>query len=617
MKHKFYIKTNALLRFAVYILLPLVGGGWVGVSCSDWGDHYDEAVVTTEAVEVYQGDIVSYIRQAKDLSQFSDLFEATGSYTTTYTNQQYTFVVCDDAAFNGSGLVNPQNMSTLQIVANNCIADIAVTPSELVDGFGINNRAGKTLWVYGTGNSLRIDNFSIKRIVKTSNGYVYVLDGLLPVRQSVYEYLNGLGDDYSMFKDLVGKYEQRVFDREHSAAIGINQAGEVVYDTVWVTRNSLMDRYTDGGVATWNMRDEQYVTTMFVPSNQLVQKAIQSALDSIPSWLNRQPTDADRAKFEEWIVRACFSDRRLETSEVSVSAPDFQAVGDYRMYIDETADETTYKAAEETWWRPRVQKADTGNRVSLSNGYAYLLTDFKIPNHVVIYRLKARFYQIWDASNIRNDAETMHEYFYWINLDESSIRTSVSTLATYDALAQYGWPANDYNLLTAFPTEEAERDSLPCGVEYTGLIYDPATDEALECHIPAGEYYLRMGFDRTTVYTFDIYFNSRLVISGLKSGLLNADRIANDIPTYGIMAPGYPEGFDPEEWREYEANVAAYDTDGYTVGLVSQRQNGPFTIRVISNDLTPRFKRTEPGDGSNSTQWMMYHWCLRPTHNNY
>ena len=27
----------------IYMLLPLVGGGWMGVSCSDWDDHYDGA----------------------------------------------------------------------------------------------------------------------------------------------------------------------------------------------------------------------------------------------------------------------------------------------------------------------------------------------------------------------------------------------------------------------------------------------------------------------------------------------------------------------------------------------------------------------------------------------
>ena len=605
-------KIQTWLLRACTIFLPLLLGGVGGglASCSDWDDHYDEAAVTSSTAEVYQGDIVSYLRSNSDLSQISQLFEQAGAYEVTTLDKQYTFVVCDNGTLSGASIADRT------VFANNSISDIAVTPSELRDGFGINNRAGKTIWVYGSGSSLKIDNYAIKRVVKTDNGYVYVIDGVLPVRLSVYDYLKQLSDDYSTFKALVAKYEQRVFDREHSAATGVNQAGEVVYDTVWVTRNTLMDRFTDSGVERWNMRDENYVTTMFIPNNVQVEKALRSALDSIPSWLNREATDADREKFEEWIVRACFSDKRLETAQVNTQAEDFLAVGGCKMVIDERADETTYKAVDDTWWRPSVQTVDTQNRVNLSNGYAYYTTNLKIPNHIVIYRVKTRFYQIWDASNIRNDEELMREYFDWTNLGLFS--TSISTLASYDALYKYGWPIIDYNLLTACPTDEAIDDSLVVGVEYSGLVYDAENDLALPVNLPAGEYYLRMGFERSTTYRISIYFNGEFVWEG-RADQMNADRIANDIPTYGIMAPGYPEGFDPDEWREYDANVAAYDTDGYTVGLVTIKRNGNFRIRVESKDMAYRstIRSTAAGDSGNKFQLFMYHWCLRPTHNNY
>lgn len=605
-------KIQTWLLRACTIFPPLLLGGVGGglASCSDWDDHYDEAAVTSSTAEVYQGDIVSYLRSNSDLSQISQLFEQAGAYEVTTLDKQYTFVVCDNSTLNGASIADRK------VFANNSISDIAVTPSELRDGFGINNRAGKTIWVYGSGSSLKIDNYAIKRVVKTDNGYVYVIDGVLPVRLSVYDYLKQLSDDYSTFKALVAKYEQRVFDREHSAATGVNQAGEVVYDTVWVTRNTLMDRYTDSGVEQWNMRDENYVTTMFIPNNAQVEKALRSALDSIPSWLNREATDADREKFEEWIVRACFSDKRLETAQVNAQAEDFLAVGGCKMVIDERADETTYKAVDDTWWRPSVQTVDTQNRVNLSNGYAYYTTNLKIPNHIVIYRVKTRFYQIWDASNIRNDEGLMREYFDWTNLGLFS--TSISTLASYDALYKYGWPIIDYNLLTACPTDEAIDDSLVVGVEYSGLVYDAENDLALPVNLPAGEYYLRMGFERSTTYRISIYFNGEFVWEG-RADQMNADRIANDIPTYGIMAPGYPEGFDPDEWREYDANVAAYDTDGYTVGLVTMKRNGNFRIRVESKDMAYRstIRSTAAGDSGNKFQLFMYHWCLRPTHNNY
>ena len=600
----------AAVTTALRLSLLCLAVGATTASCSDWDDHYDEAAVTASEAEVYDGDIVSYINSNGQLSTIAGIFRLAGALDVSSPDKEYTFVVSKNSVLDGEIIADPVSF------ANNCISDIAVSPSELRDGFGINNRAGKTLWIYGQGEGLTIDGASIEKTVKTRNGYVYIIEGVLPVRPSVYEYLKQLGDDYSLFKGLVAKYEQRVFDREHSAATGVNQAGEVVYDTVWVTRNTLMDRYTSGGVEQWNMRDENYVTTMFIPNNELVERAVRSALDSIPSWLNRQATEADREKFEEWIVRACFSDKRLETSQVSAGAADFTTVGGHKMVVDQVADLTTYKAAEDTWWRPSVQTVDTNNRVNLSNGYAYYCTNLKIPNHVVIYRVKTRFYQIWDAANIRNDESMMQEYFDWTNL--GLFATSISTLASYDALYKYGWPIIDYNLLSACPTDDAIDDSLTVAVEYKGLVYDAKNDLALPVNLPAGEYYLRMGFERTTTYRISIYFNGDFVWEG-RADVMNADRIANDIPTYGIMAPGYPEGFDPDDWREYDANVAAYDTDGYTVGIVNMKRSGNFRIRVESSDMAYRsvIRSTAAGDSGNKFQLFMYHWCLRPTHNNY
>ena len=571
-------------------------------SCSSWDDHFDEAAMTAgENVTVVNNDIVSYMKSASDLSAISGIFEQAGIYRNLDANGQYTFVVCENGDLETGDITDETQF------ARYCVADGAIAPSKLVDGFGINNLAGKTIWVYE--NGAKLDDYNITKTVKATNGYIYYIDGTLPVRLSVYEYLQSLGDDYSDFKALVTSYDKRVFDREHSEVIGINNAGETVYDSIWITRNTLMDRYTETGVDYWNMRDENYTSTMFIPSNTQLQNAIDDALANIPVWLNREATDADRAKFEEWVVKACFSNKRLESNEVDEEADDFYSVGGYNMIIDELADETSYKEAEQAYWRPSVQKADLANQIILSNGTAYFLTDFKIPNHVVIYRVKTRLYQIWEARNMRSQ-EAKDQYFTWTNLE--GFASTISTLSSVSDLVPYGWPNIDYNLLSAIPTEEAVTDSLTVGVEYTGLVYDEGTNEAHECFLPAGEYYLRMGFDRSSTYHLNIYFNDKLVISNLNAGMMNADRIANDIPTlYGIQAPGYPEGFNPEDWMEYYSSSAAYDTDGYTVGIVTIKEDGNFTIRVESSDLAYNYK------GVNTQQLLMYHWCLRPTKNNY
>ena len=73
-------------------------------------------------------------------------------------------------------------------------------------------------------------------------------------------------------------------------------------------------------------------------------------------------------------------------------------------------------------------------------------------------------------------------------------------------------------------------------------------------------------------------------------------------------------------WQKFDEKAIAYDTDGYTVGIVNIEKEGNFEIRVSSSDMAYLYKYSVPDlarTKSNVAQLMMYHWCLRPTVNNY
>ena len=593
-------------------------GGLLTTACSDWNDHFDESAVSSQKVTVYNGDIASYLQTAGDAQQMAQLLQNAGVFTSTYPDKEYTFIVCDDQTFNAA------NISDNTKFAQYSVADMSVSPSMLQDGFGIYTRAGKNVWVYGSGETAKLDDYNIKKIVKTNNGYVYYIDGMPSIRQSVYEYLQSLGDDYSLFKEMVARYEIRDFDKEHSTILGVESDGRIKYDTVWITRNELMDRYNESGVAEWNMRDEEFVTTMFVPTNNQITTAINRALGCIPIWLNREATDADREKFEQWIVKACFVNKRLAEDKVNATAADFECVGGHQRIVDTQKDQIEYKSIDPAYWRPSVQTVNTSNKVNLSNGFAYFCTNLKIPNHIVIYRIKSRFYLLWNAMT----QEQKDEYFRWTNFDTDSIEVANEAQGSFGSsnspiLEDPRYNDIYYNVLTAVPTMEARRDSLECSVEYDGLIYDEATNKVLECNLPAGEYYLRMGFKHSLLYSLSIAFNDSLLKKDMvmyaQGSNYHFDRgAASEIPHYGLGAIAYPEGYDVDYWQQYDEKAIAYDTDGYTVGIVQLKQNGNFRIKVSSRDISylydPANARTK---NKNVTLLMMYHWCLRPTINNY
>lgn len=672
------MRTN---KFTGLILSALCA---CAVSCTDkWDDHYDDRAVASNSadIEVYSGDVVSYLQSQPSLSEMTELIEKTGMIESLPSDGQYTLVVCENDNLDMSKISNDTAF------VKNSISDTPVSPDKFAENFGILTRYEtlydkKNLRVYLRDKDIYIDEYKLYKQVKADNGYIYYIDGTIIPRESIYEYLQALGDDYSIFKDLVASYEEEYFDAENSTPDGVDDMGNTYYsDSVISVRNTLMDRYTQNGVAYWNMRSENYTTTMFVPSNALIEKALNDAYTNLPIWLNRAVTASDSAKFQKWIVEACFSNRRLSPEEVMTGAPDFYAVGGYLRTIDESQDLEEYNLSDSAYWRPSVQLVDPTRTDTLSNGLVYYLSDFKIPNHVVIYRVKARFYEIWAAMSDAQKAQ----YFRWTNWTDPLICNDAQSSFTLSETL----PTMYYHVLTAVPTQDAilsatavdslnksrtllasaevtldslqaiaSPDSLTlvaidslthsidsltliipqqesfaagvkesdylCSVEYDGLLYNSSDKNfgLVECNLPAGEYNLRMGFKHSLTYSLSIYFNDRLLVKDMSMAAQGSnfhfDRGgASEMTFFGPLSVTYPEGFDAQAWFELDPKSIAYDTDGYQVAVVNIPSDGNFRIRVESSDQASIISTTTDRSKNNVAQLMMYHWCLRPTVNNY
>jgi hypothetical protein len=598
------MKTIHLLkRTATCLLLTVL------IACQNaWDDHYGRQETMTDAYTVWSGDAESYIKGQTNLSQIALLLEAQGMFERTSPNGGYTFIVYDNALMSGLGSTDPASF------ASQCVSDVSIDPGKLQEGFGLYTRLGKNIWVNTIDGQRCLDEYPLVKVVKTSNGYVYQVGGLIPIRPSIYDRLQQLDSSYSDFVSLVKRYEESYFDKENSTPKGVDPMGNTVYDSVMNVRNILMDRYTADGLKKWDMRSEDYVSTLFIPSNQLIRQAIQAALDSIPRWLGRVATDADREKFERWLVRACFVNKRLEPQDVSPQAGDFYSVDGYQRIIDKTQDAVTYQAIDPARWRPSVQTVDLNSREALSNGVAYYLTHLKIPNHVVIYRVKAKFYELWGAMTEAQKST----YFRWTNwVDQMIVNDAQSEFTLSETL-----PTMYYHVLTAIPSPEALADSLVCRVSYDGVLYNSNTRKLSEVNLPAGEYYLRMGFKHSLRYCINIWFNDSLLVEDMllyaQGSNFHFDRgSVSDMDYYGSSTIGFPEGYNWRDWIEKNEKAVAYDTDGYQVAVVNLPKSGNFTITIESNDMSYLYDPTNGRSKNNVTQLMMYHWCLRPTINNY
>lgn len=592
------------------ITLSLLACLFLG-SCQDtWDQHYQsQPVVVKGEVEVFQGTSAAYLQY--QYPAMYQLFNQAGIFTDMNENQEYSIIAYPDALIEASGFAQDT------AYAHFCISDVACSPSQLWNGMGLSTWQGKTIWVEIKDGITYLGASPLSKVVKTDDAYVYVIEeALLSVLPSVYDAIMALDDaQYSTFKNLIKRHERRYFDPNKCTPIGTNAQGNTIYsDSVkgWLTENTLMDRYTEEGTELWNMRSESYNSTVFVPSNDVIQLMMDSALAKVPRWLGRKATQADRSKYESWLLRACFIDHELSEAEVC-GKQDIDGVGGFTR----DTENNKFSAADVAMWRPTVQKVRVDDKIKANNGTLYFVDWMKVPNNVIIYRLKSRFYELWNNSS----AEQHDKYFRWNHWIEPMIINDAQGSFTLSETL----PTMYYHVLTAIPDKEARRDSLPCSVTYDGLLYlpnNPRGQQIVECCIPAGEYYLRMGFKHSLEYSLSIQFNDTVLIEDMvmyaQGSNYHFDRgSVSVVDNYGESSIGYPEGYNWHDWSSLSEKAQAYDTDGFQVGVVNVKEEGNFTITITSNDMSYLYDYSAQRNTSNIKQLMMYHWCLRPTKNNY
>ncbi len=569
MKNKYVILLFSIVSILIF-----------GACSEKWDEHYTQqkTVLIDSGVEISDLTVQNYIQSNSDLEKISDLFDQENIYTTMDDkDQSFTAFVYDNSQMENAKYDDPT------FFAQTCICDLALTPSKLGNLSSILVWNDKYLAIEigdTTENSnIYIAQSNVTKIVQLANGYVYHLEKPVYAPKSLYEYFEGLGSDYSKFKQLVKSFEINEFDIENSTPVGVDETGNTIYDSIFITKNTLMDRYDSNGNEIWTMRSEYYNSTFLIPSNDLIDAALEEAYTNVKESLGRQPTLEDSTKFLDWIVKACFYSNVYSVEDME-GENDLTSVWGY---LEEATAPT-----DGTQWRPSVQKVNTAEPVTLSNGIAYYITKLKIPNNVVIFRIKSRFFY-WSYCT----SGEKEEYFNWINMkDKADIRDDGS----FGPIEE--WPAVYYKTLRNYPDSTAI-DNV-CGLEVTGILLDKDGKVSV-AEVPPGEYYLRMGFRESMSYfKLDVYLNEVLVAEQFNPKTAHYDRT-------GV---GFPYGYNYRDYTDITKKAKYYDCDGRDVATVTITGEGnqKVKLKMTTSDIT----------SSTVTKEMVYYcWTLRPTDNNY
>lgn len=541
-----------------YILSSILLISGIYACNDDWDSHYsqEEQVVNNVNITVVNKSAVDYLQSQPELSTMYQLFSETGVLDEMIEKDLLftILVVNDDNALSRAVVTDDRTF-----LAKSHISDISLSPSNLSDGQRVLMWNGKYINVSKVENednatSISFNGIAVKKITKVNNGYVYEIEDYVETPKSLYELIEGLGDDYSIFREMIMERNQLTFDKEASKIIGVDETGSNVYDSIFIVTNPYFEAQG------FNMMSESLSATVLIPSNEVVNRALTVARQNLQEWGMLR----EDSILENWTFQSVFFDKKLSKS-------DFEANIDLNSIFSKQ-------------WRTTVQQVDLENPVSLSNGVAYYVTDMKIPTNVLIYRVKdyMRWYEYLSE-------EEKALYFDNENLTFDKMETKVSEWS--------GWPGvfpNIINRVVRFKTTDAAIKEYT--LNFTAFSYDEKNKVTTPYKIPPGEYDLCLGFEQKMGHDVEVSFNGEYV------GTVTASQLTKTDFHYDRGGQGYPEGYDVN--KATAKKKTSYDRDGGKVGVITIEGTEPVNVVIKFH-------------GINASKCCFHHWCLKPTKNCY
>ena len=419
------------------------------------------------------------------------------------------------------------------------------------------------------------NNGAVKEVVKTTTGYVYVISEMIETPTSLYDFITDLGDEYSIFREMVLASGGKEFDRANSKAIGVNDQGNTVYDSVFIYRNTFFENVN------FDMNSESLTATMLLPSNNIINDALADAHQRLDAW---EMTRSDSI-MKDWILKTSFFARRYTSAQM------------------QTTEEQDLKSIFGTQWRTNVQQVDVAEPIELSNGIVYKVKKMHLPNNLLMYRLKDYFYYYENCTD-----EQKAEFFKAVNLNFKECNTEVAAWSPLPGV----WPYHE-NRIIRFdkPSEIADDDGFQLDFTPIKLNDDGTVRPWL---FPPGAYRFAMGSVQNqnldivvTVFADGQEIAKTRAITWGSSTEFHYDRGTT-------LSNTHPEGFDATYVREVGGNskAANYDTDG-------GQMLDELVIPDIKGDGSPVriVMRLTCATWAGKTNVKIHHWCLRPTANNY
>lgn len=214
-------------------LSALIGLMLAAACTTEWDDHYDEG-----SFNLSDKTVTEYIKEQPELSIFYHMLEITGYDSILNASQSYTVWAPKNDALIGLDLSDTE---LLQRTVKNHIARSRITTSG-IDNSSIRmlNNKYVNFVSYQSGYTFG-ENMVSKPNQPAKNGLIHVIDGYAPYEYNLWEYL-GIEQGIDSLREYIYGQSKKVFDPENSTEIGADENGQVIYDSVFVISNPVLEK---------------------------------------------------------------------------------------------------------------------------------------------------------------------------------------------------------------------------------------------------------------------------------------------------------------------------------------------------------------------------------------
>ncbi len=287
-----------LLVLALIIFAP---------SCTDmWEEHYEAG-----SGELPDYNLLGYIQSNSALSIFGQMLSETGYDSIINESQTYTIWAPENEAIKEIDLEDGElvlDFITNHIARGNySTSGIESRPVKMLNGKNIIFARESSGYSFGK-IPLTESN------VITLNGQVHILDGYVPFTYNIWEFI-GRKEQLDSLKEYMYGLNQWLFDPANSVEIGFDTAGNVIYDSLFIYSNPLLN---DLGYL--NTEDSLY--TVILPDNTAWTEAYERTQDyfNIPEiygGVQRKALTAKRAIIQDMVFRELVTEPGIASILVS------------------------------------------------------------------------------------------------------------------------------------------------------------------------------------------------------------------------------------------------------------------------------------------------------------